>query len=69
MMTWKWWRKKLQKLINSIDDPIDNLKHFLWSKWKLKNGWVLRIRVPMKNKNYFGFEITITKEKRDEKKK
>lgn len=59
----RWLQKKLKKLINLIDDPIDNLKHWLWRDRPIKNGWRYRIRVPMKNKYYYGFEITIYKEK------
>jgi hypothetical protein len=55
----KWLLEKLKKLINIVDNPIDNLKHWLWSDTEIKNGWYLRIRVPMKNKSYYGFEITI----------
>lgn len=51
----KWLKKH-------YDDPIDNLKHWLWRDTPLKNGWRLRVRVPMKNKKYYGFEISIRKE-------
>lgn len=63
----QWLLKKLKKLINFVDDPVDNLKHWLWHEWNLKNGWIFRVRVPMKNKKYYGFEAVITKRKEIEK--
>ena len=49
-------------LINRIDDPWDNFKHWLYGYHF--NGKI-RIKIPMKNKNYYGFEIQyIRKEKR-----
>lgn len=57
-MNWNWLKKKLNDLINYIDDPFDNLKHYLFGYHKIFGKCVL-IKVPMKNKNYYGFEIRI----------
>ena len=67
MMKLKWLRKKLGKLINWLDNPIDNLKHALWRERRIKGNWYYRIRVPMKNKGYFGIEIAILKKGDNEK--
>ena len=68
MMTWQQLRKKLKKFLNLVDNPIDNIKHWLYRNRQIKGDWWYRIRVPMKNKGYFGFEIAIYKkgEKKDE---
>lgn len=57
----KWLPKPLRKLINLVDDPFDNLKHWLYRDRVLKGDWRYRIRVPMANKNYYGFEIAVYK--------
>lgn len=61
MITVKWLRDRLKKLINLVDNPIDNLKHWLWRDRHLKGDWYYRIRVPMKNKGYYGFEVVLYK--------
>lgn len=53
----------IKKILNKIDDPIDNLKHWLWRDRPICGKWRGRIRLPMKNKGYFGFEIAIYKER------
>ena len=55
----KWLLENLKKLINIIDTPFDKLKTWLWRDRPIKNGWRYRIRVPMKNNHYYGFEIAI----------
>lgn len=55
--------KKLRQLINIIDTPIDKMKHWLWRDRPLTKNFNYRIRVPMKNKGYYGFELTIYRRK------
>jgi hypothetical protein len=60
-------KKKLKTLINFVDDPIDNLKHFLYGNHSISKNWELKVKVPMMGKKYYGFEIAIRR--KDEKKK
>ncbi len=60
--------KWLKWLINRIDDPIDNLKHALYGVHSIF-GLCIRVRVPMKNKNYYGFEIRLEERKVCDEKK
>ena len=51
----------LKKLINLLDNPIDNLKHWLYRDRKIKGNWWYRIKVPMANKGYYGIELAVYK--------
>lgn len=61
----KWIKKKLRQFINIIDTPFDKLKHFLYGYHKIF-GICFSIKVPMKNKNYYGFEIRIRERRKCE---
>lgn len=68
MIKLKWLLKKLKNLKNWLDNPIDNLKHKLYGEHSLGKNYYLRIKVPMKNKKYYGFEIAVIKKRKENKK-
>lgn len=52
----KWIPKPIRWLINRLDDPFDNLKHYLYGYHRIF-GMCFKVRVPMANKKEWRFRI------------